>query len=180
MRPYIYTDTTYVKFGVLPDPRNTSMSTKSINALRASLIKLTLHQLNLSLTPSVFGDTFCLEILGFPGGITVLLPRNASHADSRQPLFNITLNSTIHEIRGFLEEMKTELGSTLEQRRDEVTDSIFSFTKITCTLIFVLFKIIGMKSQLMYAHAGIICRVNKYEWLNSCSTSYSSSFHFLH
>ncbi|XP_066328615.1 uncharacterized protein [Miscanthus floridulus] len=119
MRPYIYTDTTYVKFGVLPDPRNTSMSTKSINALRASLIKLTLHQLNLSLTPSVFGDTFCLEILGFPGGITVLLPLNASHADSRQPLFNITLNSTIHEIRGFLEEMKTELGSTLEQTPDE-------------------------------------------------------------
>jgi len=119
MQPYIYTDTTYVKFGVLPAPRNTSMSTQSINALRASLIKLTLHQLNLSLTPSVFGDTFCLEILGFPGGITVLLPHNASHADSRIPLFNITLNSTIHEIRGFLKKMKIELGSTLEQTPDE-------------------------------------------------------------
>uniref|UniRef100_A0A804U9C3 DUF7036 domain-containing protein n=1 Tax=Zea mays TaxID=4577 RepID=A0A804U9C3_MAIZE len=70
MQPYVYADTTYVKFGVLPDPRNTSMSTESIDALRASLIKLTLQQLNLSLTPSVFGDTFCLEILGFPGGIT--------------------------------------------------------------------------------------------------------------
>lgn len=124
MEPYIYPNTTYVKFGVLPDPRNTSMSTKSIDALRASLIKLTLQQLNLSLTPSVFGDTFCLEILGFPGGITVLLPHNASHADSRQPLFNITFNLTIHEIRRYLKEMKIELGFTLEQTPDEVTESI--------------------------------------------------------
>lgn len=119
MQPYIYADTTYVKFGVLPDPRNASMSTESIDALRASLIKLTLQQLNLSLTPSVFGDTFCLEILGFPGGITVLLPHSAPHADLREPLFNVTFNSTIHEIRGFLEEMKIELGSTLEQTPDE-------------------------------------------------------------
>lgn len=124
MQPYVYADTTYVKFGVLPDPRNTSMSTESIDALRASLIKLTLQQLNLSLTPSVFGDTFCLEILGFPGGITVLLPHSAPHADLREPLFNVTFNSTIHEIRGVLEEMKIELGSTLEQTPDEVTDSI--------------------------------------------------------
>ncbi|OEL38513.1 hypothetical protein BAE44_0000468 [Dichanthelium oligosanthes] len=119
MRPYNYTNTTYVKFGVLPDPRNTPMSMKSIKALRTSLIGLTLQQLNLSLTPSVFGDPLCLEILGFPEGITVLLPHNASHADSIQPIFNITFDSTIREVREFLEEMKTELASILQLTPDE-------------------------------------------------------------
>ncbi|CAL5019751.1 unnamed protein product [Urochloa decumbens] len=119
MHPYNYTDTTYVKFGVLPDPRNTSMSKKSINTLRTSLIRLTLQQLNLSLTPSVFGDPLCLEILGFPGGITVLLPHNDSHSDSIQHIFNITFDSTIREVREFLEEMKNELAKILKQTPDE-------------------------------------------------------------
>ncbi|CAL5055984.1 unnamed protein product [Urochloa decumbens] len=125
MHPYNYTDTTYVKFGVLPDPRNTSMSKKSINTLRTSLIRLTLQQLNLSLTPSVFGDPLCLEILGFPGGITVLLPHNDSHSDSIQHIFNITFDSTIREVREFLEEMKNELAKILQQTPDEVNACIF-------------------------------------------------------
>ncbi|RLN09549.1 uncharacterized protein C2845_PM11G24670 [Panicum miliaceum] len=128
MRPYNYTNTTYVKFGVLPDPRNTSMSIKSINALRKSLIRLTLQQLNLSLTPSVFGDPLCLEILGFPGGITVLLPHNASHADSIQPIFSIIFDLTIREVREFLEEMKSELALLLQQTPDEEL-----FVKLTNT-----------------------------------------------
>ncbi|KAJ1281181.1 hypothetical protein BS78_04G288500 [Paspalum vaginatum] len=119
MQPYKDANTTYVKFGVLPNPRNTSMSTNSIKTLRKSLIRLTLQELNLSLTPSVFGDPFCLEILGFPGGITVLLPHTASQADVTQPLFSMTFNSTIHQIREFLEEMKIELGFILEQTADE-------------------------------------------------------------
>ncbi|KAF8779925.1 hypothetical protein HU200_002195 [Digitaria exilis] len=119
MRPYNYTNTTYVKFCVLPDPRNTSMSINSINALRTSLIRLTLQQLNLSLTPCVFGDPLCLEILGFPGGITLMLPHNASHAGPVQPLFNITFDLTIREVREFLEEMKDELALILQKRPDE-------------------------------------------------------------
>ncbi|WVZ73489.1 hypothetical protein U9M48_021789 [Paspalum notatum var. saurae] len=119
MQPYRDANTTYVKFGVIPDPRNTSMSTNSIKTLRKSLIRLTLRQLNLSLTPSVFGDPFCLEILGFPGGITVLLPHTASQTDITHPLFNITFNSTIHQIREFLKEMNIELGFILEQTADE-------------------------------------------------------------
>ncbi|RLM80315.1 uncharacterized protein C2845_PM12G28190 [Panicum miliaceum] len=128
MRPYNYTNTTYVKFGVLPDPRNTSMSIKSIKALRTSLIRLTLQQLNLSLTPSIFGDPLCLEILGFPGGITVLLPHNASRADSIQPIFSITFDLTIREVREFLEEMKSELALILQQTPDEEL-----FVKLTNT-----------------------------------------------
>ena len=138
MRPYNYTNTTYVKFGVLPDPRNTSMSIKSINALRTSLIRLTLQQLNLSLTPSVFGDPLCLEILGFPGGITVLLPHNASHSDSIQPIFSITFDSTIREVRGFLEEMRSELALILQLTPDEVTPTL----SLSCT--FFSFKDLDM------------------------------------
>jgi len=169
MRPYNYTNTTYVKFGVLPDPRNTSMSIESINALRTYLIKLTLQQLNLSLTPSVFGDPLCLEILGFPGGITVLLPHNASHADSIQPIFSITFDSTIREVRGFLEEMRSELALILQLTPDEVTPTL----SLSCT--FFSFKDLDMCKN---ANAGIICQVNKYKWLNGCNTSHSPSFHF--
>lgn len=97
------------------------MSIKSIDALRTSLIRLTLQQLNLSLTPCVFGDPLCLEILGFPGGITLMLPHNASHAGPVQPLFNITFDLTIREVREFLEEMKDELALILQKRPDEVT-----------------------------------------------------------
>lgn len=121
MRPYNYTNTTYVKFCVLPDPRNTSMSIKSVNALRASLIRLTLQQMNLSLTPSVFGDPLCLEILGFPGGITVMLPHNAPYAGPVQPIFNVTFDLTIREVRELLKEMKDELALILQQAPDEVT-----------------------------------------------------------
>ncbi|KAK3155388.1 hypothetical protein QOZ80_2BG0202660 [Eleusine coracana subsp. coracana] len=120
MGPYKYTNSTYVAFGILPDPRNSSINPASMSRLRNSLIQLTLQQSNLSLTPSVFGDPFCLEILGFPGGITVLLPFSNFHPDSIvQPLFNITLDLTIHQIREFLEEMKIELASTLKQMPDE-------------------------------------------------------------
>jgi hypothetical protein len=152
MRPYNYTNTTYVKFGVLPDPRNTSMSIKSIKALRTSLIRLTLQQLNLSLTPSTFGDPLCLEILGFPGGITVLLPHNASRADSIQPIFSITFDLTIREVREFLEEMKSELALILQQTPDEVTPTLsLSCAKFTCTLNIFSFKDLDMKSQHIYA-----------------------------
>ncbi|XP_062221883.1 uncharacterized protein LOC133921135 isoform X1 [Phragmites australis] len=128
MRPYTYTNTTYVTFGVLPDPRNTSLGPESMSTLRKSLIQLTLQQLNLSLTPSIFGDPFCLEILGFPGGITVLLPHIDLHQDSIQSIFNITFDSTIHQIKEYLEEMKIELGCTLEQPPDEEL-----FVKLTNT-----------------------------------------------
>ncbi|KAL6633474.1 hypothetical protein ACP70R_026145 [Stipagrostis hirtigluma subsp. patula] len=115
MHPYKDTNYTYVRFGILPDPRNTSISPGSMSTLRASLIRLTLQQLNLSLTPCVFGDPFCLDILGFPGGITVSLPHRDLHEDSILPIFNITLDLTIRQVREYLEKMKIELGYTLEQ-----------------------------------------------------------------
>jgi hypothetical protein len=139
MHPYTYTNSTYVTFGILPHRRNSSINPASMSELRKSLIQLTLQQLNLSLTPSVFGDPFCLEILGFPGGITMLLPHSNFHPDSVQPIFNITFELTIHQIRDFLEEMKIELGSTLKQTPDEVhTHSLLCpMIAYLCTFIFL-------------------------------------------
>ncbi|KAL6912065.1 hypothetical protein ACP4OV_000870 [Aristida adscensionis] len=114
LHQYNDTDYTYVRFGILPDPRNTSISSESVRKLRASFIRLTLQQLNLSLTPSVFGDPFCLDILGFPGGITVLLPHKL-HKDWPQPIFNFTLDVTIRQIRDWVDDMKMRLGLILEQ-----------------------------------------------------------------
>uniref|UniRef100_A0A0E0NLE5 DUF7036 domain-containing protein n=1 Tax=Oryza rufipogon TaxID=4529 RepID=A0A0E0NLE5_ORYRU len=100
-----YKDSTYVKFGILPNPRNSSISAQSIIALRKNLIQLTLEQSNLSLTSSVFGDPHCLEILGFPGGITVPPPPDGNICPTA--LFNVTLNMTIQQLRVHLKELET-------------------------------------------------------------------------
>ncbi|EEC74069.1 hypothetical protein OsI_09079 [Oryza sativa Indica Group] len=107
-----YKDSTYVKFGILPNPRNSSISAQSIIALRKNLIQLTLEQSNLSLTSSVFGDPYCLEILGFPGGITVPPPPDGNICPTA--LFNVTLNMTIQQLRVHLKELESELRIILQ------------------------------------------------------------------
>uniref|UniRef100_A0A0D9YYN3 DUF7036 domain-containing protein n=1 Tax=Oryza glumipatula TaxID=40148 RepID=A0A0D9YYN3_9ORYZ len=102
-----YKDSTYVKFGILPNPRNSSISAQSIIALRKNLIQLTLEQSNLSLTSSVFGDPHCLEILGFPGGITVPPPPDGNICPTA--LFNVTLNMTIQQLRVHLKELEIHI-----------------------------------------------------------------------
>ncbi|XP_006649077.1 uncharacterized protein LOC102714624 [Oryza brachyantha] len=112
-----YKDSTYVKFGILSNPRNSSISAQSIIALRKNLIQLILEQSNLSLTPSVFGDPHCLEILGFPGGITVPPPPDGNIC--RTSLFNVTLNRSIHELRVQLKELESVLRFIMQLTPDE-------------------------------------------------------------
>jgi len=85
--------------------------------LRQNLVRLTLQQLNLTLTASVFGDPFCVEVLGFPGGITMEVehPQQNSTVDPAQPIFSVTLEMSIRQIRGLIEEMKKTFGQMLEQ-----------------------------------------------------------------
>lgn len=116
-----YKDSTYVKFGILPNPRNSSISAQSIIALRKNLIQLTLEQSNLSLTSSVFGDPYCLEILGFPGGITVPPPPDGNICPTA--LFNVTLNMTIQQLRVHLKELESELRIILQLTPYEVHTS---------------------------------------------------------
>lgn len=117
MQTLSFKDVTCVEFGILPDQINTSISAQSMRTLRTKLMQLTLQQMNLSLTPSVFGDPFCVEVLGFPGGITmeVELPPYNSNVYFVQPIFNVTLEMSIHQIRGVLAELKKSLEHTLGQ-----------------------------------------------------------------
>ena len=117
MQTFLPKDVTYVEFGILPDTMNTSISDQSMQVLRKNLIRLTLQQLNLSLTPSVFGDPFCVEVLGFPGGITMEVehPQQNSTVDPAQPIFSITLEMSIRQLRGFIAELKKCFGQILGQ-----------------------------------------------------------------
>lgn len=117
MHPFFLKDVTYVEFGILPDTMSTSISAQSMQVLRKNLVRLTLQQLNLSLTPSVFGDPFCVEMLGFPGGITMEVehPQQNSTLDPAQPIFSVTLEMSIRRLRGLIEEMKKSFGLLLEQ-----------------------------------------------------------------
>jgi hypothetical protein len=110
-------DVTYVRFGILPDTMNTSISAQYMQVLRNNLIQLTLQQLNLSLTPSVFGDPFCVEVLGFPGGITMEVehPQQNSTVDPVQPFFSMTLDLSIRQLRRLIQMMKRSFGHMLEQ-----------------------------------------------------------------
>jgi hypothetical protein len=139
MQTSLLKDVTYVEFGILPDTMNTSISAKSMQVLRQNLVRLTLQQLNLSLTPSVFGDPFCVEVLGFPGGITMEVehPQQNSTADPAQPIFNATLGMSIRQLRGLIEELKKSFGQTLEKVLYKAHPSTSNVHILSSTIIFV-------------------------------------------
>lgn len=111
----LFMSCTVVEFDVLPDPINTFISTRSMHALRKNLIQLTLQQLNLSLTPTVFGDPLCVQMLGFPGGITIELEplQHNFIPQVARPVFNVTLDMSIRQLRGLIDQMKEDLGHLL-------------------------------------------------------------------
>ncbi|PKU84638.1 hypothetical protein MA16_Dca015497 [Dendrobium catenatum] len=61
MHPTTSIKCTYVAFGVLPEPRNASISPPALSLLRSSLIELVLQQINLTLTPSIYGEMMSFE-----------------------------------------------------------------------------------------------------------------------
>ncbi|XP_037441749.1 inverted formin-2-like [Triticum dicoccoides] len=110
---------TRVVFGVLPYPKDASISLPALSVLRSSLIGMMLKQLNLSLTPSIFGYPSSIELLGFPGGITVVPVQSGSIWTSTDPLFNFVLNNSIGQILGNLTELKNQLEFGLNLRSYE-------------------------------------------------------------
>ncbi|KAF0898719.1 hypothetical protein E2562_009329 [Oryza meyeriana var. granulata] len=108
---------TYVVFSVLPSPKDASISLPALSVLRSSLIEMMLNQVNLSLTPSLFGHPSSVELLRFPGGITVIPEQSGSvWAD---PLFNFVLNNSIYQILGNITELKDQLKLGLNLRSYE-------------------------------------------------------------
>ncbi|ONK54919.1 uncharacterized protein A4U43_UnF9720 [Asparagus officinalis] len=119
MRPSDSTNWTYVDFAVLPNPKTASISLPALSVLRSSLVELVLQQLNLSLTPSIFGQPSSFEVMKFPGGITVIPAQSASIWEIMQILFNFSLNNSIVEIQKDLEELKYQLKVGLNLRAYE-------------------------------------------------------------
>ncbi|XP_042010146.1 synaptojanin-1-like [Salvia splendens] len=99
-------NSTDVVFGFLPDPINTTTNLVALSVLKSSLIDLFLQQYNLTLTPTIFGESSSFEILKFPGGVTII-PENSPLLSL--PLVNFTLNSSIYDIKGNLPELKKQL-----------------------------------------------------------------------
>ncbi|GER24687.1 hydroxyproline-rich glycoprotein family protein [Striga asiatica] len=108
---------TYVVFGFLPDPINSTMNIVALTLLKSSLIDLFLEQYNLTLTSSIFGEPSSFEILKFPGGFTII-PEQVNLIT--QPLMNFTLNSSIYDIKENLKELKDQLRFGLHLMPNEV------------------------------------------------------------
>ncbi|KAL6515172.1 hypothetical protein OROHE_018804 [Orobanche hederae] len=108
---------TYVVFGFLPDPIDSTINVVALSLLKSSLIDLFLEQYNLTLTSAIFGEPFSFEILKFPGGVTII-PEQANLIS--QPLLNFTLNSSIYDIKENLLELKDQLRLGLRLMRNEV------------------------------------------------------------
>ncbi|XP_030475713.2 uncharacterized protein LOC115692883 [Syzygium oleosum] len=109
-----YTD---VVFGVLSDQMNVPINQVSLSVLRSYLIDLFLRQSNLTVTASLFGQPSELQILKFPGGITV----NPSTSIWQMPqiLFNFTLYQSIYDIQENFLEFKGQLKYGLRLRSYE-------------------------------------------------------------
>ncbi|CAN6584478.1 unnamed protein product [Malus baccata var. baccata] len=100
---------TDVVFGFLSDPINVPIVPVSLSVLRSSLVELFLKQSNLTLTTSIFGQPSTLEILKYPGGITVIPGQPASIWQLPEILFNFTLNNCIDDIVENFGELKEQL-----------------------------------------------------------------------
>ncbi|PPR89562.1 hypothetical protein GOBAR_AA31129 [Gossypium barbadense] len=112
-------NSTYVVFGVLPDPVNRLINQVSLSVLRASLVELFLRHSNLTLTTSIFGQPSKFEILKFPAGITITPLQSASILQKTQILFNFTLYNSISEIDDKFMELMDQLQYGLHLRSYE-------------------------------------------------------------
>lgn len=109
MQPSTSKYSTNVVFGVVPYPKDASISLPALSVLRSSLIEMMLQHVNLSLTPSLFGHPSSVELMRFPGGITVIPSQPGFTWANTYPLFNFVLNNSIYQILGNLTVLKDQL-----------------------------------------------------------------------
>ncbi|PWA90543.1 hypothetical protein CTI12_AA100120 [Artemisia annua] len=106
---------THVVFGILSNPKNSTIDPVSLSVLRSSLLELFNQRSNLTLTTSIFGQPASFDILKFPGGITVIPPKqSASMWMLTQALFNFSLANSVREIEDNFDELKEQLKSGLQ------------------------------------------------------------------
>jgi hypothetical protein len=129
MHPLAFKYSTHVVFGVLPYPKDASISLPALSVLRSSLIEMILQQVNLSLTP-LFGHPCCFELLRFPGGVTVIPAQSGFTWANTDPLFDFVLNNSIYQILGNLTELKDQLKLGLNLRSYEVLMVLFLLLRL--------------------------------------------------
>ncbi|PSS34876.1 Extensin like [Actinidia chinensis var. chinensis] len=112
LKPLTGSNVTKVVFAVVPDERNSKVSSTTQSLIRASFVSL-VQQYPLRLTASLFGDPFSFEVLKFPGGITISPPQSAFLLQKVQILFNFTLNFSISQIQDNFNELTSQLKSGL-------------------------------------------------------------------
>lgn len=111
---------TYVVFGLLSEYITAPINPVSLSLLRSSLYDFFLSESNLTLTTSIFGQPSTLQILKFPGGISIIPFQHASIWEFPQIVFNFTLTNSISEILDNFAKFKSELKFGLRLRSYEV------------------------------------------------------------
>ncbi|PUZ41088.1 hypothetical protein GQ55_9G475600 [Panicum hallii var. hallii] len=111
---------TTVTFGVWPYPSNFTLSPTELSILRSSLVSLVIQQSILYLTPSLFGNSSSVEVLRFPGGITIIPPQSAFVPQKPDGLFNFSLNFPIDVVQDKLSELKAQMKSGLFLNEHEI------------------------------------------------------------
>lgn len=127
MHPLDPSNWTYVVFGVLPDQHDAPITPVALSVIKSSLVELVLRRWNLSLTESIFGQPSSIEVLKFPGGITVVPTQSASVLMKPQILFNFTLNNSVSQIQENLAQLKGQLKYGLQLKSYEVIHCCYSF-----------------------------------------------------
>lgn len=129
LEPLTESNVTNVVFGVDPDARYSKISPTSLSLIKSSFEYLVIHQASLSLTKSLFGDSYFFEVLKFPGGITVIPPQSAFLLQKVQIHFNFTLNFSIYQIQLYFDELRSQLKSGLHLAPNENLYIILSNSK---------------------------------------------------
>lgn len=171
MHPTASINSTYVIFGLLPEPRHAPISIAALSLLKSSLIELVLRQINLTLTRSMFGETLFFEVLKFPGGITVIPLQTAFVWERTKSLFNFTVNNSVVHIQENMKELKDQLKYGLNLR-PYVVPAIW--------LLFFHFYIQQSQYISLYSLLAECIRADdKCQRFNYSTSSYSASFHFV-
>ncbi|XP_011651267.1 uncharacterized protein LOC101222031 isoform X1 [Cucumis sativus] len=110
---------TYVVFGLLSEYITAPINPVSLSLLRSSLYDFFLSESNLTLTTSIFGQPSTLQILKFPGGISIIPFQHASIWEFPQIVFNFTLTNSISEILDNFAKFKSQLKFGLRLRSYE-------------------------------------------------------------
>ncbi|KAH7655600.1 hypothetical protein IHE45_18G022900 [Dioscorea alata] len=116
LHPSTPTNVTAVVFGVLPYSKYVSISSPFLSLLKSSFVELALQQVNLSLSPALFGHSSAFEVLKFPGGISITPGQPVSLWKMPQILFNFTLNNSISQISKNFDQLKIQLKFGLQLR----------------------------------------------------------------